>query len=79
MNSVGMKRTIGGAAALALAMAGCATQAAAPTVSPAQLLAAGSHALTALKSSQVTGTLVMFGLHPSAIHNTRGRAKPRAA
>jgi hypothetical protein len=67
MDAVGMKRAIAGAAGLALAMAGCATQAAEPTVSPAQLLAAGSHALTALKSSQVTGTFTLDGLGGSIL------------
>jgi hypothetical protein len=67
MDAVGMKRTITGAAGLALALAGCATQAAATTVSPAKLLTSGTQALAALKSSQVTGTFTIDGVGGSVL------------
>ena len=67
MDAVGMKRTITGAAGLVLALAGCATQAAATTVSPAKLLASGTQALVALKSSQVTGTFTIDGVGGSVL------------
>ncbi len=67
MDALGTKRLIAGAAGLALALAGCATKAAAPTVSPTKLLTAGTQALMALKSSQVTGTFTINGMGGSIL------------
>ena len=64
---MGMTRRITGGVCVSLAIAGCATHAAATTASPAQLLAAGSHALVALKSTQVTGTFTIDGMGGSVL------------
>jgi len=69
MKSTGIRRHLAAVIGLGLtlALASCATQVAASTVSPSQLLASGARALAALKTSQVTGTFTIDGNQGSVL------------